>query len=105
MAAAAFPAWSAELAAADLQRALAAAGFRGTLRDMRDRGAQRIGARRKLVLDGLTPSEISGQDLRDGRRPRRSAGSDIQSATFELRRSTRCSGSPATAPATASACA
>jgi hypothetical protein len=32
-----FPAWSAELAAADLQRALTAAGIRGTLRDMRSR--------------------------------------------------------------------
>ena len=59
-----FPAWSAELAAADLQRALAAAGFRGTLRDMRIASRNASGRVDKLVLDGMTPSEISGQDLR-----------------------------------------
>src|SRR4051812_5853888 len=58
------PQWSTELTAADLQRAFTAAGFRGTLRNMRVAGRNQSGRVQTLALDELTPSEISGQDLR-----------------------------------------
>ncbi len=80
-----FPAWSAELAAADLQRALAAAGIRGTLRDMRIASRNASGRVDKLVLEGMTPSEISGQDLRMAVGPTL-GWLRILSANFELRR-------------------
>jgi stage II sporulation protein D len=59
------PAWTAEIHARDLLRALRAAGFRGSrLRDARI--AERNGSGRvaRLTLDGLRPDQISGQDLR-----------------------------------------
>ena len=80
-----FPAWSAELAAPDLQRALAAAGMRGTLRDMRVAARNASGRVSKLVLDGMTPSEISGQDLRMAVGPAL-GWMRILSANFELRK-------------------
>ena len=80
-----FPAWSAELAAPDLQRALAAAGMRGTLRDMRVAARNASGRVSKLVLDGMTPSEISGQDLRMAVGPTL-GWMRILSANFELRK-------------------
>jgi SpoIID/LytB domain protein len=59
------PAWSAELSAADLLRALRAGGFRGDrLRNLRiasRNGSGRVG---RLRVDGLKPDLISGQDLR-----------------------------------------
>ncbi|HZT75642.1 MAG TPA: SpoIID/LytB domain-containing protein [Vicinamibacterales bacterium] len=59
------PVWSAELEAADLLRALRAAGFRGDrLRDVRVLTRTRSGRVARLRLDGLTPDAISGQDLR-----------------------------------------
>ena len=80
-----FPAWSAELTAADLQRALAAAGMRGTLRDMRIAARNESGRVSKLVLEGMTPSEISGQDLRMAVGPTL-GWMRVLSANFELRR-------------------
>jgi SpoIID/LytB domain protein len=80
-----FPAWSAELTAADLQRALAAAGMRGTLRDMRIISRNGSGRVKKLVLEGMTPSEISGQDLRMAIGPTL-GWMRVLSANFELRR-------------------
>ena len=59
------PAWTAQIHARDLLRALRAAGFRGSrLRDARI--AERNGSGRvaRLTLDGLKPAQISGQDLR-----------------------------------------
>jgi SpoIID/LytB domain protein len=59
------PAWQAELPPADLLRAFQAAGFRGTaLRDLRIVSRNSSGRVARLRIDGLTPSEISGQDLR-----------------------------------------
>ena len=58
------PAWTAEIAASDLRRALEAAGFRGGLRDVRIASRHGSGRVAQLALDGLTPPEISGQDLR-----------------------------------------
>jgi SpoIID/LytB domain protein len=80
-----FPSWSAELTAADLQRALAAAGMRGTLRDMRIASRNESGRVNKLVLEGMTPSEISGQDLRMAVGPTL-GWMRVLSANFELRR-------------------
>ena len=80
-----FPAWSAELTAADLQRALAAAGLRGTLRDMRIASRNESGRVSKLVLEGMTPSEMSGQDLRMAVGPTL-GWMRVLSANFELRR-------------------
>jgi len=58
------PAWSAELTLGQLQGALARAGFRGRLRDVRIRDRDASGRVARLRLDGLAPDAISGQDLR-----------------------------------------
>jgi SpoIID/LytB domain protein len=58
------PAWTAELAAADLQRSLDAAGYRGTLESLRIVSRNASGRVTLLALDGVTPDRISGQDLR-----------------------------------------
>jgi SpoIID/LytB domain protein len=77
------PEWTAELRAVDLQRALAAAGFRGTLRAIRIALRNESGRVARLTIDGLTPGEISGQDLRMAllRLP---GVPQVQSASFEL---------------------
>ena len=80
-----FPAWSAELATADLQRALAAGGFKGTLRDIRIASRHSSGRVDKLTLDGMTPAQISGQDLRMVVGPTL-GWLRILSTSFELRR-------------------
>jgi SpoIID/LytB domain protein len=83
-----FPMWSAELAGVDLQRAFQAAGYRGTLRDVRILARNDSGRVAMLALEGLTPREISGQDLRMV--VGRTLGfQHIQSAQFELRRTGR----------------
>jgi SpoIID/LytB domain protein len=58
------PAWTAVLALSDLQRSLAAAGYKGTLTDVRVAHRTQSGRVATLALDGLAPSSISGQDLR-----------------------------------------
>jgi stage II sporulation protein D len=58
------PVWTAELRLADLQRAFLEAGHRGTLRAVRILSRNDSGRVARLGLDGLTPSEVSGQDLR-----------------------------------------
>jgi SpoIID/LytB domain protein len=79
------PAWTDEISTADLKRAFAAAGFRGTLRDMRIASRDGSGRVAKLSLDGLTPFEISGQDLRAA--VGQTLGwQHVKSALFELRR-------------------
>ena len=79
------PAWTTEIAAADLRRALEAAGFRGGLRGIRIAAHHGSGRVARLALDGLTPPEISGQDLRVA--VGRTLGwQHIRSTAFELRR-------------------
>jgi stage II sporulation protein D (peptidoglycan lytic transglycosylase) len=59
------PVWSADLEAGDLARAFRAAGFRGErLSDLRILSRDSSGRVVKLRLVGMTPDEISGQDLR-----------------------------------------
>lgn len=59
------PAWSVQLHASDLLRALHAAGFRGGhLNDMRIVSRSASGRVARLEIEGLQPSTISGQDLR-----------------------------------------
>jgi SpoIID/LytB domain protein len=58
------PGWSTELQTKDLNRALHAAGFEGHLRAMSPAARDESGRVTTLHLEGLTPSEISGQDLR-----------------------------------------
>jgi SpoIID/LytB domain protein len=59
------PVWSADLEATDLARAFRAAGFRGErLSDLRILSRDSSGRVAKLRLVGMTPDEISGQDLR-----------------------------------------
>jgi SpoIID/LytB domain protein len=83
-----FPAWSAELASDDLERALIAGGFKGSLRDIRILTHNDSGRVARIALDGMTPREISGQDLRMV--VGRTLGfQHIQSTQFELRRSGR----------------
>jgi SpoIID/LytB domain protein len=80
------PAWSAELVAADLVRALRAGGFRGDrLRDMQIASRSGSGRVARLRLDGFVPDTISGQDLRMV--VGRTLGWQfIKSTAFELRR-------------------
>lgn len=60
-----FPHWDAELSEADLLRAFHAAGFTGDrLQSMEVAGRNSSGRVAHLRLAGLTPPEISGQDLR-----------------------------------------
>jgi hypothetical protein len=78
--------WTAELTAADLVRALRAGGFRGDrLRDLRVTSHTGSGRVAWLRLDGLTPGEISGQDLRTiiGRTL---GWQHIRSTAFDVRR-------------------
>ena len=79
------PAWEAELRPADLLRAFHAAGFRGNqLRDLRIVSRNSSGRVARLRVDGLTPAEISGQDLRVV--VGRTLGwQHIKSTAFELR--------------------
>jgi stage II sporulation protein D (peptidoglycan lytic transglycosylase) len=79
------PAWDAELRTVDLERALQASGFRGSLRAMRIASHTTSGRVARLRLDGLTPEEISGQDLRVA--VGRTLGWQyIKSAAFDLHR-------------------
>jgi SpoIID/LytB domain protein len=80
------PAWTAELAEADLRRVFRAAGFRGDrFRGMRVASRNSSGRVARLRLEGLTPTEISGQDLRVV--VGRTLGwQHIKSAAFEVRR-------------------
>lgn len=79
------PQWEVELSPADLLRAFKSAGFRGSrLRDMRIVARNSSGRVARLRLEGLTPSEISGQDLR--MIVGRTLGwQHIKSAAFEVR--------------------
>jgi SpoIID/LytB domain protein len=80
------PAWTADLDAADLTRALRAAGFRGErLRELRVLSRDVSGRVANLRVAGLTPEEISGQDLR-AVVGRTLGWQYIKSAAFELER-------------------
>jgi len=79
------PAWSAAIPAGDLQRALRAAGFRGTLRRLRIASRDRSGRVERLAVEGLTPSTLSGQDLRMAVGPVL-GWQLVKSAAFDLRR-------------------
>jgi stage II sporulation protein D len=78
------PVWSADLDAADLTRAFRAAGFRGDrLRDLRILSRDVSGRVAKLRLVGMTPDEVSGQDLRSVA-GRTLGWQHIKSTAFEL---------------------
>lgn len=78
------PEWEAEIRAADLQRGLANAGFKGSLRSARVAARDDSGRVARIRLDGMTPSDISAQDLRIAL-AQLSGTPQVQSATFELR--------------------
>ena len=59
------PRWAAEIPVQDLERALTAAGYRGSrLRDLDVEGRSASGRVARVSLEGMTPDAISGQDLR-----------------------------------------
>ena len=59
------PRWAAEIPVQDLERALTAAGYRGSrLRDLDVDGRSASGRVARVSLEGMTPDAISGQDLR-----------------------------------------
>ncbi|HEX2311202.1 MAG TPA: SpoIID/LytB domain-containing protein [Vicinamibacterales bacterium] len=58
------PRWAAELSAAEVQRALVAAGYSGSLKRVKIRRRADSGRVAVLALDGMTPDAISGQDFR-----------------------------------------
>lgn len=80
------PVWTDELSIADLMRSLEAAGFKGdTIRDVRVLSRNESGRVARLRLDGLSPGQISGQDLRVA--VGRTLGwQHIKSTTFDVRR-------------------
>jgi stage II sporulation protein D len=80
------PAWIAELQEADLLRALRAAGYRGNrLRELRITSRNASGRVARLKVEGLSPEQISGQDLRVA--VGRTLGwQHIKSTAFELRK-------------------
>ena len=80
------PVWADELSTADLMRSLEAAGFKGdTIRDLRVLSRNESGRVAHLRLDGLSPGQISGQDLRVV--VGRTLGwQHIKSTTFDVRR-------------------
>jgi stage II sporulation protein D len=81
------PVWTAEIDAADLTRALRAAGFRGDrLRELRVLSHDVSGRVARLRVAGFMPEEISGQDLR-AVVGRTLGWQHIKSAAFELERS------------------
>jgi len=80
------PAWTAELSAADLARALRSGGFRGgAIRDVRIAARNGSGRVMRLSIDGFTPDQISGQDLR-AVVGRTLGWQFIKSTAFDLRR-------------------
>lgn len=59
------PVWATELSAQDIERALRSTGLRGgRLRDMRVASRSASGRVARLYVDGFTPNEIAGDDLR-----------------------------------------
>jgi SpoIID/LytB domain protein len=59
------PAWEARLSESDLLRAFHASGFRGNrLRNLRIDSRNSSDRVARLAVDGLTPADVSGQDLR-----------------------------------------
>jgi SpoIID/LytB domain protein len=79
------PVWSAELRMTDLGRALRASGYRGTLRRLRVLSHDSSGRVGRIAVDGLTPAELTGQELR------MAVGSQIgwqyiKSTSFDMRR-------------------
>ena len=79
------PAWSTTLSLVDLQRALAGTGFSGRLRDVQIGSRNESGRVARLELSGLSPAQISGQDLRAAI-GRTLGWQYLQSATFDLKR-------------------
>jgi stage II sporulation protein D len=80
------PAWTAQVSTQDLGRALNASGFRGSLKSVRILSRDESGRVDRLGVDGLTPSSLSGQDLRMFVGPQL-GWQLIKSTAFELRRS------------------
>lgn len=83
-----FPEWSTELSIDDLQRALRAAGFTGVLRNVKIADRNESGRASRIAVEGMTPAEISGQDLRAAI-GRTLGWQYLQSASFQLTRSGR----------------
>src|SRR5499427_6308839 len=81
-----FPEWSTELSMPDLQRALRGAGFTGVLRNVKIADRNESGRASRITLEGMTPAEISGQDLRAAI-GRTLGWQYLQSASFQLTRS------------------
>src|SRR5438552_6781531 len=82
------PEWTTELSRGDLERALLADGFSGSLRNIRVAARSESGRVVRLALDALTPPEISGHDLRLA--VGRSLGwGSLQSTAFKLRQTRR----------------
>jgi stage II sporulation protein D len=78
------PEWTAELRAGDLQRVLALAGYKGRLRGIRVASRHESGRVDRLIVAGLTPNSLSGQDLRMAV-ARVPSLAQIQSAAFEVK--------------------
>jgi SpoIID/LytB domain protein len=58
------PHWASEIPVRDLERALKASGFRGSLRDLKREGRTASGRVERLRLPGLAPDQIGAQEFR-----------------------------------------
>jgi stage II sporulation protein D len=83
------PEWTSEVIAADIERALRAAGLKGDrLRDLHIVGRNASGRVARLRADGFTPPELTAQDFRTALG--RVAGWQLlKSSMFDMRRSPR----------------
>ena len=79
------PEWTSEVPASDLQRTLASAGLRGRLGNLRVVARDGSGRVARLSIEGMTPSEMSGADLRAAA-GRTLGWMAIKSTAFDLRR-------------------
>jgi SpoIID/LytB domain protein len=80
------PAWSSEVSVQDIERALRAAGYRGSrLRDVRILQRNASGRVARMRVEGFTPSELSGHDFRMAV-GREVGWQQLKSTAFDLRR-------------------
>jgi stage II sporulation protein D (peptidoglycan lytic transglycosylase) len=75
------PEWAIELRATDVERALTASGFRGSLKAVRILARDESGRVTGLAVDGLTPSRVSSQDFRMA-----IGAQSLKSTAFEMRK-------------------
>lgn len=75
------PEWTLELRSSELERALTASGFRGSLKAVRILARDESGRVTGLAVDGLTPGRLSSQDFRMA-----VGAQSLKSTAFDMRK-------------------